>query len=205
MIADCSAVILAGGRSRRMGADKATLPLAGQTLLQCVAQCVAPLFGELLVSVREKRPDLPWPQVCDAHAGAGPLAGLCAALGEARTPWVFAVATDMPFVAPALIELLARRRAGFDAVVPRVHGHPQPLAAFYSRACLAPFGALLAETETHGGRRSLRAALERVNVCYVDEPELLVADPGLASFFDLDTPQDLAAATRAEVEKAAGD
>ena len=198
MIADCSAVILAGGRSRRMGDDKATLQFAGQPLLQAVAQAVAPLFGELSVSVRAPRPDLSWPQICDAHVDAGPLAGLCAALGAVPTPWIFAVATDMPFVKPALIELLARRRAGFDAVVPRVHGHPQPLAAFYSVACLTPFRALLAAAETHGGRRSLRAALERVNVCYVDEPELLVADPGLASFFDLDTPQDLIEAIRRE-------
>lgn len=198
MIADCSAVILAGGRSRRMGDDKATLQFAGQPLLQAVAQAVAPLFGELSVSVRAPRPDLSWPQICDAHVDAGPLAGLCAALGAVPTPWIFAVATDMPFVKPALIELLARRRAGFDAVVPRVHGHPQPLAAFYSTRCLTPFRALLAAAETHGGRRSLRAALERVNVCYVDEPELLVADPGLASFFDLDTPQDLIEAIRRE-------
>lgn len=201
MIADCSAVILAGGRSLRMGGDKATLQLAGQTLLQAVTQAVAPLFGELLVSVRAPRPDLSWPQVCDAHVDAGPLAGLCAALGEAQTSWIFAVATDMPFVRPALVELLAARRAGFDAVVPRVHGHPQPLAAFYSAACLTPFRALLAEAETRGGRRSLRAALERVRVCYVDETELLVADPGLASFFDLDTPQDLAAAMRGAAPK----
>ena len=201
MIADCSAVILAGGRSQRMGGDKATLQFSGQPLLQAVAQAVAPLFGELSVSVRAPRPDLPWPQVCDVHQGAGPLAGLCAALGAAQAPWIFAVATDMPFVKPALIELLAQRRAGFDAVVPRVHGHPQPLAAFYSVACLSPFRALLAEAETHGGRRSLRAALECVNVCYVDENELLVADPGLASFFDLDTPQDLAAAMRGAASK----
>ena len=118
MIDDCTAIVMTGGRSRRMGRDKATLLLGEQTLLQRVVDIVQPLFAELRVSVRVPRPDLPWPQIGDRHQDAGPLAGLCAALEDARTPWIFALATDMPFVKPALIELLARRRAGFDAVVP---------------------------------------------------------------------------------------
>lgn len=196
MIADCTAVVLAGGASRRMGRDKATLPLAGTTLLQGIIDVVAPLFARCVVSVGEPRADLPWPQVCDARAGQGPLAGLCAALAQVDTPWIFALATDMPFVAPALVALLAARRPGVDAVVARVHGHPQPLAAFYSQRCLAPFAALLDGPPGDGRRRSLRAALERIGVAYVDEHEMLAADPGLHSFFDLDTPQDLAAAMR---------
>ena len=70
-------------------------------------------------------------------------------------------------------------------------GFAQPLAAFYSKSCLHAINALLADS---GGRRSLRAALEQLNVCYVDESELLAVDPDLKSFFDLDTPQDLAQA-----------
>ena len=194
MIEGCTAVIMAGGDSRRMGDDKATLLLGEQTLLQRVADVVTPLFAQVLVSVRRPRPEIDLPQVCDVHADAGPLAGLYAALDRATTPqapWIFAVATDMPFVRPALIELLAARRAGYDAVVPVVHGHPQPLAAFYAASALAPISALL---ETPGGRRSLRAALSQLNVCYVGQSELIAADPQLRSFFDLDTPQDLAAA-----------
>jgi molybdopterin-guanine dinucleotide biosynthesis protein A len=200
MIAGCTAVILAGGRSRRMGHDKATLRLGERTLMQQLIEVVAPLFPHLVVSVAAPRADLPWPQVCDVRPGQGPLGGLCAALGQVDTPWIFALATDMPFVAPALIEALAARRDCVeDAVVPRVHGHPQPLAAFYSTRCLTPFAALLeddAGEASDARRRSLRAALGTIAALYVDEPELLAADPGLHSFFDLDTPQDLAAATR---------
>ena len=191
MIADCTAIVMAGGKSQRMGGDKATTRLGEQTLLQRVVDIVQPLFAELRVSVRAPRPDLPWPQISDRHQDAGPLAGLCAALEDARTPWIFALATDMPFVKPALIELLAQRRAGFDAVVPVADGHPQPLAAFYSATCLETIRALL---DADDGQRSLRAALDRLNVCYVGESDLLAADPGRRSFFDLDTPQDLAAA-----------
>lgn len=194
MIGDCTAVVMAGGRSLRMGSDKATLRLGERTLLQRVIDVVQPIFGELRVSVREPRPDLDWPQICDERPDGGPLVGLCTSLAQARTPWIFALATDMPFAEPALIELLAQRRAGYDAVVPVVGGHPQPLAAFYAASCLTVVRALL---DDEGGRRSLRAALARLNVCYVDESQLRVADPQLRSFFDLDTPQDLATAQRA--------
>ena len=190
MITDCTAIVLAGGQSRRMGCDKASLVLGEQTLLEHVTAIVQTLFPRVLLSVRQPCPDLALAQICDAYADAGPLAGLYSALKQAQTPWIFAVATDMPFVQAALIDYLARQRAGFQAVVPVVHGHPQPLAAFYATSCLAPFRALL-EGE---GKRSLRAALAPLTVRYVDAAELLAADPGLHSFFDLDTPQDVAEA-----------
>ena len=197
MIQDCTAIVMAGGESRRMGRDKASLVLGEQTLLQRVLMIVQPLFAQVLVSVRQPRPDIDLPQVCDAYANAGPLAGLCAGLEQARainSPWIFAVATDMPFVQPALIEHLAQQRVACQAVVPVVHGQPQPLAAFYSASCLETIQAILSGT----GKHSLRAALAQLNVHYVAESELLVADPGLRSFFDLDTPQDLALARRHE-------
>ena len=190
MIDDCTAVILAGGHSQRMGRDKASLVLGEQTLLNHVAAILQTKFPRLLVSVRQARPDIALPQICDIHADAGPLAGLYSALTHAETPWIFAVATDMPFIQPALIDFLAQQREDVQAVVPRVQGHPQPLAAFYATSCLAPFRALL----EGNGKRSLCAALEPLKVRYVDEEDLLAADPGLRSFFDLDTPEDVAAA-----------
>ena len=194
MITDCTAIVLAGGQSQRMGRDKASLLLGEQTLLQHVAAILQTMFPRVLVSVRQPRTDIALPQICDTHADAGPLAGLYAALTHAETPWIFAVATDMPFIQPALIDYLARQRDGFQAVVPVVHGHPQPLAAFYATSCLDPFRTLLEGS----GKRSLRTALEQLKVCYVDESDLLAADPGLRSFFDLDTPQDVAEAKLSE-------
>ncbi len=190
MIVDCTAIIMAGGESQRMGRDKATLVLGEQTLLRHVMNIVQPLFLQVLVSVRQLRPEIELPQICDSYPDAGPLAGLCAGLEQAATPWIFAVATDMPFVQPAMIKQLAQQRAGFQAVVPMVNGYPQPLAAFYSASCLETIQGLL----NGSGKRSLRAALEQLNVCYVDASELLAVDPGLRSFFDLDTPEDFAVA-----------
>jgi molybdopterin-guanine dinucleotide biosynthesis protein A len=195
-----------------MGQDKANLQLHGQTLLQHVVASMQQSFPKVIVSVRQPRAESSLPQVCDDPAHSGPLAGLAAGLESAATPWVFAVACDMPFVTPAVIELLAGYRAnppsippcqgggdgsspdkgrlggvGFQAVVPLVHGHPQPMAAFYAKDCLQEIHALL----NGSGKHSMRALLERLHVCYVSEQEMLAADPQLRSFFDLDTPQDV--------------
>ena len=192
MIEGCTAIIMAGGQSQRMGCDKATLVVGEDTLLKRVAVIIRPLFARVVVSVRESRSDIDLPQVCDDYPDSGPLAGLHAALAQAGTPWIFAVATDMPFLQPALIEVLSSLRAEHQAVVPVVHGHVQPLAAFYSRAALPVIQSILEGR----GKRSIRSALAQLNVLYVDESELRGADPGLRSFFDLDTPQDLVEARR---------
>lgn len=189
MIADCTAVILAGGDSRRMGQDKATLAFDGKPLLQHVTDAVTQVFPYVMISVRQPRDGTDLPQVCDARNEAGPLAGLAATLEVIETPWMFAVACDMPFVSPALIDFLAQQRFGHQAVVPVVQGYPQPLAAFYSASCLDAMREVL-ESE---GKHSLRAVLERLDVCYVDEAQMLEHDPQLRSFFDLDTPEDVAA------------
>lgn len=115
MIEDCTAIILAGGDSQRMGRDKANVLLGDQTLLQHVIATMQQIFPHVIVSVREPRPEINLSQVCDAKAGAGmdagPLAGLVASLGQITTPWAFAVACDMPFVTPALVNLLASYRS----------------------------------------------------------------------------------------------
>ncbi len=191
MIENCTALILAGGDSRRMGRDKASLVLDGLPLLQRVVNIVQPLFAETIISVRQPHQDIALPQVCDDPGHHGPLAGLAAGLERATTPWVFAVACDMPFITPAVIGHLAACRSGSQAVVPVVQGHAQPLAAFYAQSCLAPIRSLLQDA---AAKYSLRGALARLDTCYVEESALRDADPQLRSFFDLDTPQDFALA-----------
>lgn len=191
MIDDCSALILAGGDSRRMGQDKAALVLDGKTLLEHVTATMQQVFPKVAVSVRQLRAGVDAPQVCDGVEASGPLAGLIAGLAQADTPWVFAVACDMPFVTEAVVLHLASCRAGHQAVVPMIGGYPQPLAAFYATGTLAAMRASLA-----AGDRSLRGVLEKLDVRYVSEAELRECDPQLRSFFDLDTPQDYQAAKK---------
>ncbi len=191
MIENCTALILAGGDSRRMGQDKASLVLQGKTLLEHVTATMQAVFPKVIVSVRQPRAGVELPQVCDEVTASGPLGGLAAGLAQAGTPWVFAVACDMPFITPALVEGLAALRGQHQAVVPVVDGHLQPLAAFYATNALAALRASLASDD-----KSFRGALQKLDVRYVSEAELLEMDPQLRSFFDLDTPQDFDAAQR---------
>ena len=189
MISDCTALILAGGDSRRMGQDKAALLLEGLSLLDRVTATMRQSFSKVIVSVRQPREGVESPQVCDEQIDAGPLAGLVAGMAQVDTPWVFAVACDMPFVTEEVVRGLAALRDQRQAVVPVIDGHSQPLAAFYAASALEAMRASLAS-----GDRSLRGVLRRLDVREVSEAELRVLDPQLRSFFDLDTPQDLATA-----------
>lgn len=189
MIPDCTALILAGGDSSRMGQDKAGLLLDGATLLQRVSASVQASFPLVMVSVRQPRAEVALPQVSDAESNGGPLAGLVAGLAQVATPWMFAVACDMPFIQSAVIAYMATLRDNHEAVVPMVAGHPQPLFAFYAKAALPTMRAMLAT-----GEKRVRTVLEQLDVRYVNEAELRDHDPQFRSFFDLDTPQDLIAA-----------
>ena len=187
MIEDCTSIIMAGGESRRMGQDKANLLLGEQTLLQTVVGTMEQVFPQVIVSVRQLRPALSWPQICDNPLHQGPLAGLFAGLTNADTPWIFVVACDMPFITPQLIKCLSRYREGVEAVVPMVHGYPQPLVAFYAKESLGVVNEIL----NGNGKHNFRAVLDRLNIRYVHENEMLEGIPNLRSFFDLDTPQDV--------------
>lgn len=190
MIADCTALIFAGGASRRMGREKLSLQFGGQSLLQRTLNLTQALFPSVLVSVQHPRDDIDAPQVCDEIPEAGPLAGLCAGLQHATTSWVFAVAADMPYLLPKIIEQLAANRAGHQAVLPVICGQPHPLTAFYAVSALPVLRNVLARP----GKPGLLAALPELDTCHVDEHQLSSIDKELLSFVDLDTPEDAARA-----------
>jgi molybdopterin-guanine dinucleotide biosynthesis protein A len=192
MIADCTALIFAGGDSRRMKREKLSLQFGGQNLLQRAINLARTLFPEVLVSVQRPRDGIDAPQVCDEIPGAGPLAGLCAGLQRAKTPWVFALAADMPYLLPEIIERLAEYRDGHQAVVPIIDGQPYPLTAFYAASALPALRAVLARP----GKPGLLAALPELDTRRIDGRCLPYTDKELCSFADVDTPEDAARALR---------
>lgn len=189
MIEDCTAIILAGGDSRRMGRDKAMMPFADNTLIHSVITIMQGLFPATVLSVKVHRQEIDLPQVCDMHENGGPLTGLVTTLGRIATPWAFVVACDMPFISPELVRQLSEHRGQYQAVVPIVDGHLQPMAAFYSVSAIAVMRATLAL-----GDKSMSGAIRNLNVSYVDETRMLSSETALRSFIDLDTPQDWAQA-----------
>lgn len=190
MIADCTALIFAGGNSRRMGREKLSLQFGGQSLLQRTLSLTRALFPSVLVSVQHLRGDIDAPQVCDEIPEAGPLAGLCAGLQHATTSWIFAVAADMPYLLPEIIERLAAHRLGHQAVVPVIGGQPYPLTAFYAASSLP----VLRDVLLRPGKPGLLAALPELDTCRIDERHLADIDMEFRSFIDLDTPEDAAKA-----------
>ena len=147
-----SGIVLAGGRSSRMGTPKAWLDWHGATLLRRTCGLVARGAGGPVVVVRapgQELPELPGGVrvVEDAREGRGPLQGLLAGLEAVDGDLAFAVSTDMPFLHPRFVAAVCAAADGADAAVPVLDAHRQPLAAAY-RTALAPLlGELVAAGE----------------------------------------------------------
>jgi molybdopterin-guanine dinucleotide biosynthesis protein A len=174
-------LLLAGGESRRMGRLKSMLPVQGTTLLEWLAERLAPGFEELRVAARDASqlpPGLRPRLVADLRPGAGPLGGIEAGLAVARHATLVAVACDMPYVTPELTQRLVGAAEGHDAAVPRLGGLPEPACAAYRRSAAAPISAALA-----AGNRKAADALSRLEVAWLDGE-----DPSL--FTNLNTPAE---------------
>ncbi len=169
-----------------MGRDKAQVKFRGETLLDRAIANLTPLFGEIVVSVRQPV-SVDVVQVIDAGEGRGPMMGLVAALDYASTDWVFAIGVDMPFVVPELLQHMAEQRIGHDAVLAEIDGQLQPMHAFYAKKTCLP--AMQARIEQ--GRRSLMRLIPSLNTAILTEDDLRPFDPNLCSFTDFDTPEDL--------------
>jgi molybdopterin-guanine dinucleotide biosynthesis protein A len=178
-----------------MGRAKATLPFGPETLLVRVARACAEVCGELVVVAAEGQglPALPSGAtvVRDAVAGRGPLVGLAAGLAACRAPAAFCTSCDVPFLRPAFVERMFEALGGAAAAQAVVEGFPQPLLAVY-RTSLAPKAAALVRE----GRLRVIHLAEGEAVSLLREPEVREADPGLASFRNLNTPEEYAAALR---------
>ena len=184
-----SGVVMAGGKSRRFGQDKAQVRLMGQPLLFRVAELLMTVCQELIVvGPPERKLLLPEARVIqDSFPDAGPLSGLHAALNRARHRWSIVVACDMPLLNPALLRYLLSLREGYDVVLPSHGGYTQHLHAAYSKNCLPHIEAQLAK-----GDYKIDRFFPAVRVRYVDEPELRLYDELLRSFFNVNTPEALA-------------
>jgi molybdopterin-guanine dinucleotide biosynthesis protein A len=166
-----------------MGRDKATLPVAGVTLLEWMVRRLGPEFPETIVAGAAAPAGAR--EASDRRVGAGPLAGLEAGLLAARFPYVFAIACDMPYASVQLASLLLERCAGHDAAVPRLGGHSQPTCAAYARAAAPKIQAYL----DRGARRATEV-LDDLDAVFVDERALANAGISVAQLADLDTAAD---------------
>lgn len=190
-------VVLAGGRSRRMGTPKAALDWHGRPLLAHVLAALAPSCAPLLVvgAVGQELPRVDAQVVRDAVPDGGPVAGVAAGLAAAARAGAGAAvvcSTDLPLLHPAFVaRLQALLRPGDEAVVPVLEGRVQPLVAVY-RTGLAARAAELAESAAPVRALLTGARQVGAELLLADEA-LRAADPGLASVRGVNTPAELAA------------
>jgi molybdopterin-guanine dinucleotide biosynthesis protein A len=203
-----AAAVLAGGASRRMGRDKATLAVGGVALASAVLATAARVASPVVLVAPEGHPArrlaAPAPPGAGpatrppdrvvADPGEGPLAALAAALAALEASHVLVLAGDHPGLSVALLAHLVGLAPRGQAVACRRGPRLEPLVAVYRRApALAAAEARLAAAGDH----SLAGLLAALDTVVVEEPQWRALDPGGRSFVDLDDPADLAAWERA--------
>lgn len=180
---DVSAAILAGGAGRRMGTDKAMLPLRGRPLIQETADALRGRFAEAFIVGGRAYAFTGLPSYPDRVRGGGPLAGIAAALAVSSRETLFVVACDIPDLDFDLIDRLLSFPAGFDCSVPRVGADRyEPLFAVYRKSALPAVDAALAS-----GCFGVHSLFSRLSAFYVDLP---------SGIRNLNTPEDVAAYLR---------
>jgi molybdopterin-guanine dinucleotide biosynthesis protein A/molybdopterin converting factor small subunit len=188
-----TAIVLAGGRSSRMGTPKALLPFDDTPLIQHVAATLGRLFEEVVVVAApgQDLPSIPVTLVRDEVEHQGPVAGIYYGLRAASRDVSFVTSCDSAFLNVDLISHLVSEIPGHDVVVPHWQGRYQPLYAVYRRT-VAP---LLAEQLARGELRPVYL-FDRVRTRRIDEEEIRRFDPDGSSFFNMNTPADYAEALR---------
>ena len=191
-IKSITSVLLAGGRSRRMGRDKRFIDLDGLTLFERTLSVLERLFPEVVVVVAEGTPDLPklahHRVVLDVIPDCASLGGLYSGLFHAAQPRVFAVACDMPFLNEAIIRRMVELGAGADVVMVKLATGVQPMHALYSKRCLPTMRRMI-----DAGNLKIQQLIEapELQVRLVEEQEFQGTQDQFLSFLNVNTPADL--------------
>ena len=204
-----SGAILAGGKSRRMGVEKAFIELGGSTIVERVIDAIGQVVSEIIIVTNDPEDfihvkaqyirDLPIDIVKDIHRGIGALGGLHSGLYHASEDRVFVCACDMPFMNPDLVRFIVKALDKNDAAVPVVQGFFEPLLAAYSKRCIDSI-----EGEIKKGERQILSFYDSVKLRKINEWELRSVDKDLHSFININSPKDLIEAEKILVTKRDG-
>jgi len=185
-------IILAGGKSSRMGMDKGLLELGGRKLVEIAVTTLTHVCSEIIISANSPvYQQFGYPVVSDVHKDIGPMGGLYSALSASKTHLNIALSVDLPFVSKELLGYLLGQAEGYEAVVPvSATGFYEPLCAVYDRSLLPAFEKCIENREY-----KLQHFLEKVHVNKIlISNNLPFFTPYL--FTNLNTTGDLSAAAR---------
>jgi len=188
-----TAFVLAGGKSARMGSDKAFLQLGDETLLSRALKVAGAVTGEVWIVGDAKKFAAFGRVIEDVYRDRGPLGGIHAALSSSATELNLMLAVDLPFVGPEFLEyLLSRaRESGAMVTVPRAGGGLQPLCAVYWRRFSE-----VAEQSLREGKNKIDSLFATVETRVIEEDELVRAGFSAGMFRNLNTPEELEKAKR---------
>jgi molybdopterin-guanine dinucleotide biosynthesis protein A len=183
--------VLAGGKSRRFGRNKSIERFQGERLIERQVRTLRSLFPEVMIvtNTPELYLDLDVTIVQDIIPERGPLGGIYTGLLFAQGESIFVTAVDMPFLQPAVICRMVELFRGHEVVIPRLGDYLEPLHGIYSPRCLAPIKRMLDREELQVIR-----FFPSVKIAYLDEEEIRRLDPEGLSFFNINTPEDMAKA-----------
>ena len=186
-----TSIILAGGKSSRLGRSKVLQVIEGKSLIQWVVDHLAILSTEIIIATAHGEA-IPCSStamvktVADIYPGKGPLVGIYSGLIASSSPRAIIVGCDTPFLSVGLLEYMTQVCSTFDVVIPRIQNKLEPLCAVYSKNCLVPIQELLEQDE-----RRIRKLFSMVKVKYVGEDEINSFDPEHLSFFNINSQADL--------------
>jgi molybdopterin-guanine dinucleotide biosynthesis protein A len=189
---EISCIVVAGGKSSRLGHNKAKIIVGKKSLFQRVLDSIDFLNSEIIV-VTSGKESFPWltgypghQVVSDIYPDRGPLGGILTGLTVSQSSYNIVVACDMPFLNQGLLSYMIQLAPGFDLVIPRLDDMVEPLHAIYSKNCLAPIERMIKQDNL-----SVYRLLSSVNVRHVNSDEIDRFDPEHLSFFNINTQADL--------------
>ena len=185
--AGVTGVILAGGNSTRMKSNKALLPISGELFIERIHRQLSSIFPDviLVTNTPELYRFLPCLTVPDIYPGMGSLAGIHAGLSNSATPYIFAVACDMPHLNVALIRRLVAGINGQDVIIPESDGGLEPLHAVYGKGALP-----VMEEALSRGNRKIVDCCYRLKTTVIAREVVAAIDPLFLSFRNINTPED---------------
>jgi molybdopterin-guanine dinucleotide biosynthesis protein A len=191
-----SAIILAGGRGKRMGyREKSMMVINGQPLITYVIKSLGKVVDEIIISIRDKAQGelldtiLPgYTYACDEFENTGPLAGILSGLTLCKNEFCFIAACDMPFINGNVVKMLFSMSEAHDAAIPRWQdGFLEPLHSVYRCETM------IRETKKaiESGESIILAPIFRMNVNYIDIETIRKIDPNLRTLININTPEDM--------------
>lgn len=183
---DIAGAILAGGKSSRMGSDKALLTLDGKTLIQVLTESLSSMLEDVMIIADHgyRYEFLNIPSFPDTYKNCGPLGGIHSALTNSEAEKVLIVSCDTPSVSLEVLQLLLRKSGSEDALIVKQGETVQPLCGLYRRHCLP-----IIEEELRGQRLAVMGFLDKVQTSVLDLGQLLLQSDELL-LANLNTPAD---------------